>query len=51
MLQVVSLVNCMLCVHRFVANADRLGAVVTGRHDRADSLDDEDDELTDYMYS
>ena len=38
-------------VHRYMANAGRLGAVVTGRHDRTDSLDDEDDELRDYMYS
>ena len=29
---------------RYVANADRLGAVVMERRNRADSLDDEDDE-------
>ena len=34
---------------RYVANADRLGAVVMERHNRADSLDDEDDEPRDYM--
>ena len=38
-------------VCRYVANADRLGAVVMEHHRRADSLDDEDDEYRDCMYS
>lgn len=40
---------CAVC--RYVANADRLGAVVMEHHRRADSLDDEDDECRDCMYS
>lgn len=43
--------SCLYAACRYVANADRLGAVVMERRNRADSLDDEDDEPRDYIYS